>query len=194
MDYTIKIGGEAGQGIQTIGETLARVFSRTGHHVFSHQDYESRIRGGHNFYQIRLSDRPISASRDNVDILVALDRESILQHERELAERGRIIYDSSSLKLKYEKPAFLDIPFADLAIESGGERIMANTVAIGAVLSMLGMELTHFLISLPLPSGKKAMRWSWRTRARRSQATNSPSGIAGDVSSPPGLSLLSPGC
>ena len=145
MDYTIKIGGEAGQGIQTIGETLARVFSRTGHHVFSHQDYESRIRGGHNFYQIRLSDRPISASRDGVDILVALDRESILQHERELAERGRTIYDSSSLKLKYEKPSFLDIPFADLAIESGGERIMANTVATGAVLGMLGMELTHFL-------------------------------------------------
>ncbi len=145
MDYTIKIGGEAGQGIQTIGETLARVFARTGHHVFSHQDYESRIRGGHNFYQVRFSDRPISASRDNVDILVALDRESILQHEGELAERGRIIYDSSSLKLKYRKPSFLDIPFADLASESGGERIMTNTVATGAVLGMLGMELARFL-------------------------------------------------
>jgi 2-oxoglutarate/2-oxoacid ferredoxin oxidoreductase subunit alpha len=158
MDYTIKIGGEAGQGIQTIGETLARVFSRTGHHVFSHQDYESRIRGGHNFYQIRLSDRPISAPRDNVDILVALDRESILQHERELDERGHIIYDSSSLKLKYEKPPFFDIPFADLAIESGGERIMANTVATGAVLGMLGMELTHFLDIIAVAFGKKGSK------------------------------------
>jgi 2-oxoglutarate ferredoxin oxidoreductase subunit alpha len=145
MDYTVKIGGEAGQGIQTIGDTLARVFSRTGFHVFSHQDYESRIRGGHNFYQIRLSDRPISASRDNVDIIVALDRESITQHERELRENGRIIYDSSSLKLKYDKSSFLDIPFTDLAIKSGGERIMANTVATGAVLGMLGLELTQFL-------------------------------------------------
>jgi 2-oxoglutarate ferredoxin oxidoreductase subunit alpha len=193
MDYTIKIGGEAGQGIQTIGETLARVFSRTRHHVVSHQDYESRIRGGHNFYKIRLSDRHISAPRDNVDILVALDRESILQHERDLTS-GRTIYDSSSLKLKYEKPPFLDIPFADLAIENGGEHIMANTVATGAVLGMLGMELTHFLDIMPLPSGKKAMKWKWQTRARRSQATNSPSSIAGDVPSPLGLSMLSPGC
>lgn len=63
MDYTIKICGEAGQGIQTIGETLAKVFSRTGYHVFTHQDYESRIRGGHNFYQIRFSDHPVTASR-----------------------------------------------------------------------------------------------------------------------------------
>jgi 2-oxoglutarate ferredoxin oxidoreductase subunit alpha len=145
MDYTIKIGGEAGQGIQTIGDTLARVFSRTGCHVFSHQDYESRIRGGHNFYQIRLSDKPLSASKDSVDIIVALDRDSITHHERELKEHGRIIYDSSALKLKYDKPSFLDIPFADLAVQSGGDRIMANTAATGAVLGMLGMELSHFL-------------------------------------------------
>jgi 2-oxoglutarate ferredoxin oxidoreductase subunit alpha len=106
MDYTIKIGGEAGQGIQTIGDTLARVFSRTGYHVFSHQDYESRIRGGHNFYQIRFSDKPLSASKDSVDIIVALDRDSITHHEHELKEHGRIIYDSSALKLKYDKPSF----------------------------------------------------------------------------------------
>ena len=58
MDYTIKIGGEAGQGIQTIGEALGRVFSRAGLHVFTDQDYESRVRGGHNFYRIRIADRP----------------------------------------------------------------------------------------------------------------------------------------
>ncbi|MBP9561666.1 MAG: 2-oxoacid:acceptor oxidoreductase family protein, partial [Syntrophorhabdaceae bacterium] len=63
MDYTIKIGGEAGQGIQTIGDILAKVFSRSGYHVFTHQEYESRIRGGHNFYQIRFSDRPVTSSK-----------------------------------------------------------------------------------------------------------------------------------
>jgi 2-oxoglutarate ferredoxin oxidoreductase subunit alpha len=145
MDYTIKIGGEAGQGIQTIGDTLARVFSRTGFHVFSHQDYESRIRGGHNFYQIRLSNKPVSASRDRIDIVVALDRESITRHEHEITEHGRIIYDASVLELKYDKPSFLDIPFANLAVQSGGSRIMANTVATGAVLGMLGMDISLFL-------------------------------------------------
>ncbi len=140
MDYSIKIGGEAGQGIQTIGDTLAKVFSRTGYHVFSHQDYESRIRGGHNFYQIRLSGLPVSAPREQVDIIVALDRESIKLHEAELGKQGRIIGDFSTLKMNADKN-FLDIPFADLAVRSGGSTIMANTVAIGAVLGMLGMEL-----------------------------------------------------
>src|SRR5512135_2825796 len=117
MDYTLRIGGEAGQGIQTVGDTLGLVFARSGYHVFTHQDYESRIRGGHNFFQIRFSDRPVAASRDGIDIIVALDKESILLHEKELTEKGLIIYDSSTIKQKHEKSNFLDIPFVALAVE-----------------------------------------------------------------------------
>ena len=140
MDYSIKIGGEAGQGLQTIGDTLARLFAKSGFHVFTHQDYESRIRGGHNFYQIRFSDKPVTASRDVVDIVVALDRASISQHEKELTEKGTIIYDSSAFKEKHEAPCFLDIPFESIAVEHGGNKIMSNTVATGAVLGMLSMD------------------------------------------------------
>jgi 2-oxoglutarate ferredoxin oxidoreductase subunit alpha len=139
LDYSIKIGGEAGQGIQTVGDTLAKVFSRAGYYVFTHQDYESRIRGGHNFFQIRFSDRPVGVSKEGIDIVVALDKESIVRHEKELTAGGLIIYDSLTLKEKHEKAGFLDIPFVSLAGEYGG--IMANTVATGAVLGILKFEL-----------------------------------------------------
>lgn len=147
MDYTIKIGGEAGQGIQTIGGTLARLFARSGYHVFTHQDYESRVRGGHNFYQVRFADRPISASREKIDIIVALDKESISLHEKELSPNGQIVYDSGSLKQKHEGAHFLDVPFADIAVDKGGHRIMANTVAMGSVLGMIGIK-TDLLIEI----------------------------------------------
>src|SRR4030066_1090259 len=98
MDYSIKIGGVGGQGIQTVGETIARVFSRGGYNVFTHQDYESRVRGGHNFFQIRVSDTAIMASRSMVDILVAFDKASIEQHAKELTETGVAIYDSSEME------------------------------------------------------------------------------------------------
>ncbi len=140
MDYTIKIGGEAGQGIQTIGDTLNSIFVKAGYYVFSNQDYESRIRGGHNFFQIRLSQDPVSAPRAIVHILVALDRESIVQHLKELAPDGQVLYDSSLLKEEFEGPNFLNVPLSQLALEHGGTRIYANSVAIGAVIGMLGME------------------------------------------------------
>ncbi len=151
MDYSIKIGGEAGQGIQTIGGTLAKVFSRAGYHVFTHQDYESRIRGGHNFYQVRFSDIPVMASRDRIDILAALDRESIALHEKELSKNGQIIYDSSAIgKVKSpnsqrQTSHYMDIPFSNLAIEYGGNKSMANTAATGAVLGLREMEIDILL-------------------------------------------------
>ncbi len=144
MDYTIRIGGEAGQGIQSIGDSLARVFARSGYHVFIHQDYESRIRGGHNFFQIRVADTPIACSRSAVDIVIALDRPSIANNIDRLTPGGIVVYDSSILKEKHEGSRFLDIPFIDLATKGGGSRIMANTVATGAVLGMLGMDLGLF--------------------------------------------------
>lgn len=147
MDYSIKICGEAGQGIQTIGDTLGRVFSRTGYHVFTAQDYESRIRGGHNFYQIRFSDKPVYAIREKIDILISLDRAGIEFHEKELKDTGILVYDSRSLRFTppENKPYYLDIPFEGLAIERGGNKIMANVVAVGAVLGMLGMDIEILL-------------------------------------------------
>jgi 2-oxoglutarate ferredoxin oxidoreductase subunit alpha len=145
MDYLIKIGGEAGQGIQTIGGNLTKVFARAGYHVFTHQDYESRIRGGHNFYQVRVSDRPVMSSTDRIDIVVALDKESINKHESELTKNGIVIYDSKTLRQEFTRPYFLDIPFTDLALKHGGNKIMANTVAVGSILGMLGMNLDILL-------------------------------------------------
>ncbi len=155
MDYTIRIGGKAGQGLQTIGGVLARVFSRAGFHVFTYQDYMSRIRGGHNFYQIRLSDREVMSSREKVDILVALDLETVEVHKGDLGEGGIIIYDAAFTKEVFDSPEFLNIPFEKIAVKAGGDRIMANTVATGAVLGMLGMDLALFEKIIGERFGKK---------------------------------------
>jgi 2-oxoglutarate ferredoxin oxidoreductase subunit alpha len=136
MDYTIRIGGEAGQGLQTMGAALAKIFSRMRYHVFTHQDYMSRIRGGHNFYQIRISDQPISSSRALVHILIALNSETIDIHYDDLHEDGIILFDPETVDDKLEGDVFLPTPFADIAVEAGGKKIMANSVAIGAVLGI----------------------------------------------------------
>ncbi|MHB1361358.1 MAG: 2-oxoacid:acceptor oxidoreductase subunit alpha [Thermoleophilia bacterium] len=141
MDYTIRIGGQAGQGLQTIGAVLGKLFARSGFHVFTHQDYMSRIRGGHNYYQLRLADHPISSSRSLVDILVALDKTTVAGHRGELAPGGIIIYDSGTIKEKYEGESFLDVPARKIAMDTAGNRLMENTVAVGAILGMLGLGL-----------------------------------------------------
>ena len=144
MDYTVVIGGEAGQGIQTIGGMLSKVFARSGFHVFTHQDYMSRIRGGHNFYQIRFSDSPVHSSKSSVDLLVALNLESIEIHRHRLNKHAMVVYDGEFIKKRFDSSRFLDVPFRSLSREKTGTTVMSNTVATGAVLGMLGMELDIF--------------------------------------------------
>ena len=141
MDYTLRVGGEAGQGLATVGGALAQVFSKIGFHVFTHQDYMSRVRGGHNFYQIRFSDKEISASREMVDILLALDLNTVEIHRKSVRNEGFILYDSEIAKKKFEEPEFIDIPFRKIALDVGKNSVMANTVATGAVLGLLDLGL-----------------------------------------------------
>src|SRR5665647_412068 len=146
MEYTIRVGGEAGQGLLSIGSVLAKILSRSGFHVFTHQDYMSRIRGGHNFYQIRFADSPVAASRDQVDVLLALDSDTIELHRQDLHAGGRIVYDAASLGTNFSGPEFLDIPWARITEEKGADQIMANSAAVGAILGLFGFDLEQFAV------------------------------------------------
>ncbi|GAB4332910.1 MAG: 2-oxoacid:acceptor oxidoreductase subunit alpha [Desulfobulbaceae bacterium] len=155
MDITLRIGGEAGQGLQFIGTSLARIFSRSGLQVFTHQDYMSRIRGGHNFYQIRISDKEIHSSNETVDILLALDNNTITVHKENLHQDGIIVHDAKQTKHLGQESRTINIPFLELTEQLQLAPIMANSAAIGAILGGLGLGLDLFPAAIEQLLGKK---------------------------------------
>jgi 2-oxoglutarate ferredoxin oxidoreductase subunit alpha len=134
------IGGEAGQGVQSVGHVLAKTLARGGYHVFADQDYESRVRGGHSFFRVRASETETRAISDLVDILVALDKESIDLHQKELTNRGIIIFDGDKVKNAGENTSLFSVPLERLAQESGKNKLMINTVALGAALALASYD------------------------------------------------------
>ncbi len=140
IDFTIKIAGEAGQGLQTIGQLLSKSFARRGLNVFSNQVIQSRIRGGHNWFAIRVSSERVFSPSTSTDILVALDKESAC-HYKELKSGSVVIFDPSALPLEVKRGVGLQVPLAKITSENGGNRIMGNTVAVGAVLGLLEYDL-----------------------------------------------------
>ncbi len=134
VDITVTIGGEAGQGIQTVGDLLAQVCQKAGLYVMAINDFESRIRGGHSFVQIRVSDHEIFSPRNAVHLLIALDRRTVLLHQDKIPDGGLILSRESFEEAK--KP-LVPVPFEDLADQAGG-KITANTVAAGSCLALLG--------------------------------------------------------
>jgi 2-oxoglutarate ferredoxin oxidoreductase subunit alpha len=142
VDLNFVVGGEAGQGVQSVGLLLAKVFARSGYQVFADQDYESRVRGGHNFFRVRVSNHRVGAIAEDVDILIALDSDSIRLHKAEMASRGVIIFDGEKVKgVSSRKASLLGIPLEKMAEETTGDKLMLNTVALGAALSAVGYDL-----------------------------------------------------
>ena len=137
---SIKIGGEAGYGIMTAGATLAKSFSRGGLNVHTYSEFPSLIRGGHNTYQICAAPEPVYSHWDKIQVLLALNEETIALHWQELTPGGAVIYDSQKVQLKPDLVRRTDVHVAGVPLEAlaekAGGKIMMNTVSVGAALSM----------------------------------------------------------
>jgi len=144
-DMTFKIGGEAGQGVESTGRGFAKALVRGGLHIFGLQDYHSRIRGGHNFYQIRAANHDIFSHDERVHLLLALTKVAIEEHADEVVSGGGIIYDPAlsvdETDLAGKQARAFPVPLEQIAVDEGGSKVMANTAAIGAAAGLTGFDM-----------------------------------------------------
>lgn len=143
---SVMVGGEAGAGITRSGFLFAKACLRGGLHVFGTNDYQSLIRGGHNSYITRADAREIYSHADIVDLLLALNKETIFLHKDKLAPSGGIVYDGEKISLSDKELSKKDlklysVPLTGIVKELEGELIMRNTVALGAAVALLDYDL-----------------------------------------------------
>ncbi len=145
---SVWVGGAAGDGIASVGESLAKIFARNGLHVYAYNSYQSVIRGGHVWWQMRAGSEKVYTQPENCHLLIALNQDTIDQHALGVEEGGGILYNADKLQVRPEHlvkgAQNMGIPMSKLAKLP----IMQNTVATGAFM---------FLTDLPLESLEKAM-------------------------------------
>lgn len=126
----IVIGGEAGQGLVTIGQILAKGLVRRGYSIVVTQGYQSRIRRGHNTFAIRAGVDEILAPKETIDLLICLDAQTAALHKPELSTGGLMVVDSR----EGDGAPGLKVPFKELASLK-----FANTVALGVAGALIGL-------------------------------------------------------
>ncbi|MDH7564400.1 MAG: 2-oxoacid:acceptor oxidoreductase subunit alpha [Candidatus Bathyarchaeota archaeon] len=147
-DFSFLIGGEAGAGIARAGFLFAKACMRGGLHVFGTNDYQSLIRGGHNFYVARVSDHEVFSQMDFVHLIIALNSETVVLHKNKLAPNGGIICDKDDLSLTPEESSsglkLYPVPMRKIVIEELKEPhnlIIMNSVALGAATAVTDYDL-----------------------------------------------------
>ncbi len=149
-DFTVILGGEAGQGVESTGAGFALALARAGLHVFAVPDYHSRIRGGHNFFQVRAKDAEIFSHNETVHLVLALTREAVQVHAGQLVPGGGLVYDTALNLGTDALPSHIrdfGMPLRDIVEQAGGSKLMLNTAAVGAAAGLTGLDM-RFLESV----------------------------------------------
>jgi 2-oxoglutarate ferredoxin oxidoreductase subunit alpha len=142
-DLTIGIGGAAGDGVASAGNTLALSVARQGQGVYAYNSYQSVIRGGHSWLRLRVSAKKPLNQGDQVDAVIALNQDTLDRHLQELVSGGVALYNSAKIQPSYNAPQGVQLcplPVAELTPAYKELPVMQNTVAVGAVLQMMGLD------------------------------------------------------
>ncbi|MFH1284944.1 MAG: 2-oxoacid:acceptor oxidoreductase subunit alpha [Candidatus Peregrinibacteria bacterium] len=151
-NLNILIGGAAGSGIEKSGHTLTTSFVRGGYKVFANVEHMSQIRHGNNFLRLRIDKVPHASHVEEIDIMVALDRQTIDEHLDEMSEGGVVIFDGEMMKADENEAAagsaegagkatMIDVPLKKLAEERLGNPIMANVITLGIICRISGFDI-----------------------------------------------------
>ncbi|WP_457591580.1 2-oxoacid:acceptor oxidoreductase family protein, partial [Geoglobus sp.] len=135
MDINICITGAAGDGVKEAGELCAKLFSELGYYVFVYQEYQSRIRGGHNASIIRIASRKVHSHRKYYNLLVCLEDYVYRMHRP--YNRGDIIYDT---KFSCDFENAMGIPMTEIVREANEPMILRNAASLGALAGYFSIE------------------------------------------------------
>src|SRR2546422_8106766 len=144
-DVIVGIGGAAGDGVASAGNSLALSVARQGQAVYAYNSYQSVIRGGHSWLRLRISaEKPVNHG-DQVDALIALNQDTLDRHLQELVPGGLAIFNEDKVKLGGAPPEGVQLcalPVPTLTSAYHDLPVMQNTVALGAVTRLMGLEFT----------------------------------------------------
>ena len=165
--FAIKFGGESGQGINSLGEILAKALKNSGYKIFGYREYPSLIRGGYASYQIDIGNNEINSSSEFCDILVCSSRKSIYQYLRTLRANGLLIHTLTAVSFKPEDQEFINsnniqVKYIDaltLAKNEGGNALMSNMILLGALAEIIGLNLEELkkIVSIQFASKPKLL-------------------------------------
>ncbi|MBI3317957.1 MAG: 2-oxoacid:acceptor oxidoreductase subunit alpha [Candidatus Omnitrophica bacterium] len=156
-DYVFRFGGEGGEGVISTGDLFTTACARSGLEIYTFRSYPAEIKGGHAMIQVRVADRNVLLSRgDEVDVLIAFNKEAYDRHVKELKPGGVLLFDNTDfLPAEDLKAVKYPVPFTKIAMEEIGVRLTKNMVALGSLSGLFGIPLDKFKELIRDKFGKK---------------------------------------
>jgi 2-oxoglutarate/2-oxoacid ferredoxin oxidoreductase subunit alpha len=152
-NFSITIATVNGSGSQSANNALLRAIHKMGVPVCGKNIFPSNIQGLPTWFTMRVSQDGYLARRDQSEILVALNRATILEDLKQLAPGGICLHPvDEPLPLQREDVSYYPMPVQELVNLSGAENrlkpYVANMVYLGTLAYLLGIDLEEIEAAL----------------------------------------------
>jgi 2-oxoglutarate ferredoxin oxidoreductase subunit alpha len=145
---SLKIVGASGQGINSIGEILAKGLKRAGYCVFGYREYPSLIKGGHASYQLDVSDERVESTETCVDVVVTLNHHGLEKNLVDLKEGGVFIHsvsdwtfsDEQKKLIARKKLKVIELPVDQTLKTLNAKPILGNVLIAAFLWAMLDCD------------------------------------------------------
>lgn len=140
--YEIRLSGAGGQGLILAGVILAEAAAiYDGKNSVQSQSYGPEARGGASKSEVIISDEEIDYPKaTSIDALLALTQESCKKYSHDLKDGGFLLVDSDFV---HDVPegnyTIYKMPIIRTAQKEVGKMIVANIVALGAMVELTGV-------------------------------------------------------
>ncbi|MBI4313662.1 MAG: 2-oxoacid:acceptor oxidoreductase subunit alpha [Candidatus Omnitrophica bacterium] len=140
LDHIFRFGGEGGEGVISCGDLFTLTCARSSLEIYTFLTYPAEIKGGHAWYQVRVSDQLLLSQGSKIDVLVAFNREAYDKHYSSIRDGGVLVYDNTDFLPDEDRRTIkYPIPFTKIAMEEIGVRLTKNLVALGALSSLFSV-------------------------------------------------------
>ncbi|HCQ04944.1 MAG TPA: hypothetical protein DIT99_31675, partial [Candidatus Latescibacteria bacterium] len=157
VDLTIRIAGENGEGVLTVGDVLAEALARLGLDVYTFKNLPAEIKGGASMTQVRVQDTEVRSPGDALDILMVWNQENYDIHVGEVKPTGAVIYDPGLCTADESLDLIqIGVPLHQITKEIIKVMKSKNVLAFGVLTSCLG---------IPFETGREMVtesRWGRR--------------------------------
>jgi 2-oxoglutarate ferredoxin oxidoreductase subunit alpha len=141
-DFVIRIGGDTAiGGVISTGENFTTAAAKLGFRTFTFRTYPAEIKGGHAWFQVRISNRPVFSLGDGCDILIVFDQEAYEIHKADMNPGGVLIYDSDLVSPEHDGHVEYGIPFQNIARQELDFVRGTNVLILGVMAGLIGLPV-----------------------------------------------------
>ena len=133
MNLQMIFAGFGGQGVLLMGQLIAYAGMVMGKEVSWMPSYGPEMRGGSANCAVVISDRPVGSPKvEDATAVIAMNRPSMEQFEKNVVPGGGLLYNSSLIEVKPTRDDIrvVAVPCNDIAQELGNARVYRADQAV----------------------------------------------------------------